>query len=64
MAAQHIYITLPDGTRKEVPAGSSVGDALAQVGVATGPEIFAANVNGVPQDLSRPVHAAVGYRRR
>lgn len=57
MAAQHIYITLPDGTRKEVPAGSSVGDALAQAGVATGPEIFAANVNGVPQDLSRPVHA-------
>ena len=57
MTAQHIHITLPDGTHKEVPAGSSVGDALAQAGVPIGPEVFAANVNGTPQDLSRPVYA-------
>ncbi|WP_447600026.1 threonine--tRNA ligase [Nitrospira sp. Nam80] len=56
MAAQHIHITLPDGTHKQVPAGGSVGDALAQAGVPIGPDVVAAKVNGVPSDLSRPLH--------
>lgn len=56
MAAQHIHITLPDGTHKQVPAGSSVGDALAQAGIPIGPDILAAKVNGVPSDLSRRLH--------
>lgn len=55
MAAQHIHITLPDGTRKQVPAGGSVGDALVQAGVPIGPDVLAAKVNGVPSDLSRPL---------
>ena len=56
MVAQHIHITLPDGTHKQVPAGSSVGDALAQAGIPIGPDILAAKVNGVPSDLSRRLH--------
>ena len=56
MAAQHIDITLPDGTHKQVPAGGSVGDALVQAGVPIGPDVLAAKVNGVPSDLSRPLH--------
>ncbi|MGD9725998.1 MAG: threonine--tRNA ligase [Nitrospiraceae bacterium] len=55
MAAQHIHITLPDGTHKQVPAGGSVGDALVQAGVPIGPDVLAAKVNGVPSDLSRPL---------
>jgi threonyl-tRNA synthetase len=56
VAAQHIHITLPDGTHKQVPAGGSVGDALVQAGVPIGPDVLAAKVNGVPSDLSRPLH--------
>ncbi len=55
MVAQHIHITLPDGTHKQVPAGGSVGDALVQAGVPIGPDVLAAKVNGVPSDLSRPL---------
>jgi threonyl-tRNA synthetase len=56
VVAQYIHITLPDGTHKQVPAGSSVGDALAQAGILIGPDILAAKVNGVPSDLSRRLH--------
>jgi threonyl-tRNA synthetase len=55
VAAQHIHITLPDGTRKQVPAGCSVGEALVASGTPTGPDVLAAKVNGVPVDLSRPL---------
>ena len=56
MVAQHIHITFPDGTHKQVPAGGSVADALAQAGVPIGADILAAKVNGVPTDLSHPLH--------
>jgi threonyl-tRNA synthetase len=56
VAAQHIHITFPDGTHKQVPAGGSVADALVQAGVPIGADILAAKVNGVPTDLSHPLH--------
>lgn len=56
MAVQSIHITLPDGTHKQVPAGCSVGEALAEAGLSITADILAANVNGIPSDLSRRLH--------
>ncbi|MBM4120079.1 MAG: threonine--tRNA ligase [Nitrospira sp.] len=50
MGAQTIQITLPDGTRKAVPAGTTAGEALG--GKSLKRDILAAKVNGVPRDLS------------
>ncbi|MBX3236172.1 MAG: threonine--tRNA ligase [Nitrospiraceae bacterium] len=55
MASQAIQITLPDGTRKQVPAGSTIHDALTQAGVRLGPDVLAATVDGRAADLSRPL---------
>ena len=52
MVAQPINVSLPDGTRIQVPAGSSAGEALAQAGHSLHAGVFAAKVNGVPADLS------------
>lgn len=55
VASQSIQITLPDGTRKQVPAGCTVRDALTQAGVRLSPDVLAAKVDGKPADLSRPL---------
>ena len=52
MVAQPINVSLPDGTRIQVPAGSSAGEALTQAGHSPRAGVFAAKVNGVPTDLS------------
>ncbi|MET0514310.1 MAG: threonine--tRNA ligase [Nitrospiraceae bacterium] len=52
MVAQLINISLPDGTRAQVPSGSSAGEALAEAGHSIHAGVFAAKVNGVPVDLS------------
>src|SRR5215467_3245540 len=46
-------ITLKDGPSRDVPVGQTVGVALSIVGVALGPDIVAAKVNGMVVDLSR-----------
>ncbi len=46
-------ITLKDGPSRDVPVGQTVGVALSMAGVALGPGIFAAKVNGMVVDLSR-----------
>lgn len=51
MAAQLIHITLPDGTRKQVPAGCTVRDVLTPQGGRLDGKILAAKVNGEPVDL-------------
>ncbi len=55
MASQFIHITLPDGTRKQVPAGCTVRDALTPTGGRLDPKVLAAKVNSEPMDLSRPL---------
>ena len=55
MASQFIHITLPDGTRKQVPAGCTVRDALTPRGGRLDPKVLAAKVNSEPMDLSRPL---------
>ncbi|MBX3370642.1 MAG: threonine--tRNA ligase, partial [Nitrospira sp.] len=51
MASQLIHITLPDGTRKQVPTGCTVREALTPQGGRLDGKILAAKVNGVPMDL-------------
>ena len=51
MASQLIHITLPDGTRKQVPTGCTVRDALTPQGGRLDGKILAAKVNGAPMDL-------------
>ncbi len=53
MTLRLICVTLQDGTKKEVPAGCTIGEALVRTGVPLGPEILAAKVNGQPVDLDR-----------
>jgi threonyl-tRNA synthetase len=53
MTSRLICVTLQDGTKKEVPAGCTVRDALVHAGVPLGPDILAAKVNGQPVDLDR-----------
>lgn len=53
MASQFIHITLPDGTRKQVPAGCTVRDVLTKAGERLDAKVLAAKVNGEPADLSR-----------
>ncbi|MEX5281799.1 threonine--tRNA ligase [Nitrospira tepida] len=47
-----ITITLPDGSRQQVPTGCTVQDALAQAGARLDQSILAAKVDGRPMDLS------------
>lgn len=48
-------ITIKDGPSGDVPTGQTVGAALAALGIAPSPDIFAAKVNGNVMDLSRPL---------
>ncbi|MDR4478675.1 MAG: threonine--tRNA ligase [Nitrospira sp.] len=52
MASLQIHITLPDGTRKQVPAGCTVREALTPEGGRLDGKVLAAKLNGAPVDLS------------
>ncbi len=56
MASQLIHITFPDGTRKQVPAGCTVREALTPEGGRLDAKILAAKVSGVPTDLFLPLN--------
>ncbi|HQY56205.1 MAG: threonine--tRNA ligase [Nitrospira sp.] len=55
MASQLIHITLPGGTRKQVPAGCTVREALTPEGGRLDAKVLAAKVNGEAMDLSHPL---------
>ena len=50
-----ITITLPDGSAKVVPAGSTAADLAAAIGPKLAKAAVAATVDGAPADLSRPL---------
>ncbi len=50
MGTQDIQVTLPDGTRKPVKAGSTAADALG--GKSLKRDVLAVKVNGIARDLS------------
>ncbi|MFO0774889.1 MAG: threonine--tRNA ligase [Nitrospiraceae bacterium] len=48
-----ITITLPDGSRRQVPHGSTVQESLTAPGARLDRTVLAAKVNGTPTDLAR-----------
>lgn len=50
-----VQVTLPDGKKLETPSGSTVLDAVKQIGPGLANAALAAKVNGVPVDLSHIV---------
>jgi threonyl-tRNA synthetase len=50
--ADQITVTLPDGTAKELPAGTTAGDLAASIGRGLAKAAVAATVNGHEVDLS------------
>jgi threonyl-tRNA synthetase len=53
---------LPDGSVKELPAGSSAGDVAAAIGPGLAKAAVAAVVDGDTVDLMRPLHGEVELR--
>jgi threonyl-tRNA synthetase len=52
LSSVQITITLPDGSRRQVPTGCTVQEALAQAGARLDQAVLAAKVDGRPVDLS------------
>ena len=49
-----VSITLPDGSQKQVPAGSSPLDVARSIGSRLADDAVVARVNGELRDLTRP----------
>jgi threonyl-tRNA synthetase len=50
--ADQISITLPDGSQRELPVGSTAGDLAAAIGPGLAKVVLVAEVDGVERDLS------------
>ncbi len=50
-----INVTLPDGSRRELPAGATVADLAASIGAGLAKAALAGQVNGSLVDLSAPL---------
>ena len=50
-----IRVTLPDGSVREYPKGSTAMDIATQISEGLARNVLAANVNGVVQDANRPI---------
>jgi threonyl-tRNA synthetase len=53
--SDQISITLPDGSQRELPAGSTAGDLAASIGSRLAKAAVIANVNGTERDLVWPL---------
>ena len=53
--AANVTITLPDGSTKELPSGSTAGDVAASIGKGLAKAAVAATVDGTEVDLGRPI---------
>jgi threonyl-tRNA synthetase len=53
--SDQISITLPDGSQREIPAGSTAGDLAAAIGSRLAKAAVIANVNGTERDLVWPL---------
>ncbi|MBI5410384.1 MAG: threonine--tRNA ligase [Nitrospirae bacterium] len=51
VGTQQIQITLPDGSRRHVPAGCTAREALGGSSAGLAPNVLAVKVNGAPMDL-------------
>jgi len=55
-AADSIRVTLPDGSVRTMPNGSSAADVAAAIGPGLAKAALAARVDGEVRDLARPLH--------
>jgi threonyl-tRNA synthetase len=55
MPAAEIRVTLPDGSRKVLPAGATAADLAKAIGPGLAKAALAAKVNGEVRDLARPL---------
>jgi threonyl-tRNA synthetase len=55
MPAAEIRVTLPDGSRKVLPAGATAADLANAIGPGLAKAALAAKVNGEVRDLARPL---------
>ena len=53
--AANVTITLPDGSTKDLPSGSTAGDVAASIGKGLAKAAVAATVDGAEVDLGRPI---------
>jgi threonyl-tRNA synthetase len=53
--AANVTITLPDGSTKDLPSGSTAGDVAASIGKGLAKAAVAATVDGTEVDLGRPI---------
>ena len=51
-----IRVTLPDGSSRDLPVGSTAADVAAAIGPGLAKAAIAARVDGEVRDLSRPLH--------
>ena len=59
MTGSEIRVTLPDGSRRSLPAGATAADLAKAIGPGLAKAALAAKVNGEVRDLSRPLPDAV-----
>ena len=55
MASEAILLTLPDGTRLQVPRGSTIRDAIGQIGAGLARAAIAAKLDGAFEPLDLPI---------
>jgi threonyl-tRNA synthetase len=55
--SDEITVTLPDGTSREYPSGTTPGEVAASIGQGLAKAALAARVDGTWVDLDRPIHA-------
>src|SRR3954452_4304250 len=53
--SDNVTITLPDGSTKDLPSGSTAGDVAASIGKGLAKAAVAATVDGTEVDLDRPI---------
>jgi threonyl-tRNA synthetase len=58
----HVTVTLPDGSRREIPAGTTVRTLMADLPPRVAKSALAAVVNGEPVDLSHAIDADASLR--
>src|ERR1051326_6749378 len=64
MVAAEIRVTLPDGSEKRLPHGSTGADLAKAIGPGLAKAALAVRVNGSVWDLTRPLPGAAGVLTR
>ena len=55
--SEHINITLPDGSIRQYPAGSTALDIAKSISEGLARKVLAAEINGQVWDATRPLNA-------